>query len=150
MWRYFELLSFRVSTAQLGEMRHAVERGEKNPRDFKVELASELVERFHGARAAQSAIDFWNESVRGGAVPADLPLKEVVADISGLAIAAVLKAAGLTSSTSEAIRKIGERAVRIDGVVIEDRTLVLAVGVEYLLQVGKRSFCRVRLISTAS
>jgi tyrosyl-tRNA synthetase len=150
MWRYFELLSFRVSSAQLREMRHAVEGGEKNPRDFKVALASELVERFHGPQAAQSAIDFWNESVRGGAVPADMPLKEVVADIPGLAIAAVLKAAGLTSSTSEAIRKIAERAVRIDGVVIEDRTLVLDVGVEYLLQVGKRSFCRVRLTSTNS
>jgi tyrosyl-tRNA synthetase len=150
MWRYFELLSFRVSVAQLRELRAAVQQGERNPRDLKFELASELVERFHGAPAAQAAIAFWNETVRGGAVPTDLRLKEIEIAAHQEGIATVLKVTGLTSSTSEAVRKIAERAVRVDGAVVEDRALMLATGVEYLLQVGKRSFCRVRLKSSSA
>jgi tyrosyl-tRNA synthetase len=148
MWRYFELLSFRVSVAQLRELRAAVQQGGRNPRDLKFELAAELVERFHGAHAAQAAIAFWNETVRGGAVPTDLPLKEIEIAAHQEGIATVLKVAGLASSASEAARKIAERAVRVDGVVVEDRAVALAVDVEYLLQVGKRSFCRVRLKSS--
>lgn len=148
MWRYFELLSFRVSVAQLRELRTAVQQGERNPRDLKIQLAAELVERFHGAPAAQAAIAFWNETVRGGAVPADLPLKEIEIAADQEGVATVLKIAGLTSSASEAVRKIAERAVRVDGAVVEDRALMLVAGVDYLLQVGKRSFCRVRLKSS--
>ncbi|MDZ4812738.1 MAG: tyrosine--tRNA ligase [Pseudomonadota bacterium] len=146
MWRYFELLSFRMSVTELRSAREGVLRGEINPRDLKVRLAAELVARFHGESAAQSAIDYWNETVRGGAVPQDIALKELHVHLVGEGIAAVLKAAGLVPSTSEAVRKINERAVRVDGVVVEDRSLALAHGVEHLLQVGKRSFCRVRLL----
>ncbi len=148
MWRYFELLSFRVSVAQLRELRVAVLQGGKNPRDLKLDLAAELVERFYGAPAAEAAIAFWNETVRGGGVPADLPLKEIEIASSQEGIVAVLRAAGLAASSSEAARKIGERAVRVDGVVVEDRAVTLSTEVEYLLQVGKRSFCRVRLKSS--
>ncbi len=64
----------------------------------------------------------------------------------GIRIGALLKAAGLAPSTSEAMRKLGERAVRVDGEVVEDRDLLLAAGCEHLLQLGKRGFARVRLI----
>lgn len=147
MWRYYELLSFRMSVSQLREARLAVQQGSRNPRDLKVELAAELVARFHNESAAQAAIAYWNDTVRGGAVPQDLELKVLPSSPSGETITAVLKASGLTASTSEAARKIAERAVRIDGVVVEDRGLVLHTGVDYLMQVGKRSFCRVRLHS---
>jgi tyrosyl-tRNA synthetase len=75
-------------------------------------------------------------------------LKEIEIASSQEGIVAVLRAAGLASSSSEAARKIGERAVRVDGVVVEDRAVTLSIGVEYLLQVGKRTFCRVRLKSS--
>jgi tyrosyl-tRNA synthetase len=146
LWRYFELLSFRMSVTQLREARIAVQQGQLNPRDLKLQLAAELVERFHGPAAAESAVGYWNETVRGGLVPQDLVLKELRCGAGGEGIAAVLKAAGLVPSTSEAVRKINERAVRIDGAVVEDRSVILVPDQDYLLQVGKRSFVRVRLI----
>ena len=145
MWRYFELLSFQMSVSQLRDARSAVLRGELNPRDLKVQLAMELVARFHSPAAAQAAISFWNETVRGGAVPENIELKEFSSRVVGNGIAAVLKAAGLVPSTSEAVRKIAERAVRVDGVVVEERSQQLAPDTDHLLQVGKRAFCRVRL-----
>jgi tyrosyl-tRNA synthetase len=150
MWRYFELLSFRMSLSDLREARRATESGERNPRDLKVELARELVARFHGESAAESAQAFWDQTVRGGAVPQDLVTRELLIPAQGETISVILKMAGLTSSSSESARKIAERAVRIDGVVVEDRAAVLAIGSEYLLQVGKRSYCRVRLGPVAS
>jgi tyrosyl-tRNA synthetase len=146
MWRYFELLSFRMSVAALRDQKAAVARGERNPRDLKVELAAELVARFHGEAAAAAAIAYWNESVRGGAVPDDVPTRDLQIKAAGEPIGALLKAAGLVPSGSEAVRKIAERAVRVDGAVVEDRALLLMPGGEHLLQVGKRSFCRVRLL----
>ena len=66
--------------------------------------------------------------------------------LEGVRIAALLTAAGLTPSNSEANRKLKERAVRIDGEVIEDAQRVFAPGFEGVLAVGKRTFARVRLI----
>jgi len=145
MWRYFELLSFRMSSAQIREAKQSVERGERNPRDLKIALAEELVARFHGPAAANEAVAFWNETVRGGAVPQDVPTRMLIVPATGESIAAVLRGCGLCASSSEAARKIAERAVRVDGVLIEDRGLMLLPSREYLLQVGKRAFCKVQL-----
>ncbi|MBS0569389.1 MAG: tyrosine--tRNA ligase [Proteobacteria bacterium] len=145
MWRYFELLSFDKSLADLTRMRAEVAAG-KNPRDFKMELAAELTARFHDKSAAQAAIAHWNEVVQGGGVPQDIPVKDIPVAAPGIRIGALLKAAGLVPSTSEAMRKLGERAVRVDGQVVEDRELTLAAGGEHLLQFGKRGFARVRLV----
>jgi len=146
MWRYYELLSFARSLGELRQMREAVAAG-RNPRDYKMELAAELTARFHGAGAAQAAITHWNEVVQGGGVPQDIPVRDIPVAAGGIRIGALLKAAGLAPSTSEALRKLGERAVRVDGIVTEDRELTLQVGGEHLLQLGKRGFARVRLIA---
>ena len=144
MWRWFTLLSFEKSLEDINRMKAAVAGG-ANPRDFKVQLGRELVDRFHGAGSGDAAIAHWNEVVRGGAVPTDLPLLDILVPAEGIRLAALLRAAGLASSGAEAGRKIAERAVRIDGVVTEDRDLTLAAGSEHLLQLGKRGFARVRL-----
>jgi tyrosyl-tRNA synthetase len=146
MWRWFTLLSFEKSLADIAAMRAAVAAG-GNPRDFKVQLARELVDRFHGAGAGEAAIRHWNEVVRGGAVPADLPVQEIPVPAEGIRIGALLRAAGLAASGAEAGRKLTERAVRIDGVLAEDRELTLSAGDECLLQLGKRGFARVRLVA---
>jgi tyrosyl-tRNA synthetase len=146
MWRYYELLSFARSLGDLKQMREAVAAG-RNPRDYKMELAAELTARFHGAGAAQEAITHWSEVVQGGGVPQDIPLRDIPVSAGGIRIGALLKAAGLAPSTSEALRKLGERAVRVDGTVTEDRELTLQVGGEHLIQLGKRGFARVRLIA---
>ena len=145
MWRWFMLLSFDKSLDDIVRMKSAVTGG-SNPRDFKVQLARELVDRFHGGGAGEAAIRHWNEVVRGGAVPMDLPLQEVPVPMEGIRIGALLRAAGLASSGAEASRKLAERAVRVDGVVTEDRDLSLVAGSEHVLQLGKRGFARVRLV----
>jgi tyrosyl-tRNA synthetase len=145
MWRYFELLSFEKSMADIARLRAEVRGGERNPRDAKMELAAELTARFHGRQAADAAIRYWHETVRGGAVPQDVATTEIEVGAEGIRIGALLKRCALAPSTSEALRKIAERAVRIDGAVVEDRELVLKAGAEHLVQLGKRGFARVRL-----
>ena len=146
MWRYFELLSFEKSLAQLKTMREAIAAGQVNPRDYKMQLAVELTTRFHGAGAGDAAVKHWNDVVQGGGVPQGLVMTDIVVPPDGLRIGALLKAAGLAPSTSEAMRKLNERAVRVDGNVVEDRELTFHAGAEHLLQLGKRGYAKVRLI----
>ena len=145
MWRWFELLSFDVSLDELARMKREVESGALNPRDAKLRLARELATRFHDAAAAEQAIAGWHAVVRGEGDTSLLPLSEIAAPAEGLRLPALLTAAGLTASNSEANRKLKERAVRIDAEVVEDAQRVFAVGFEGVLQVGKRNFARVRL-----
>ncbi|WHZ20020.1 MAG: Tyrosyl-tRNA synthetase [Rhodanobacteraceae bacterium] len=147
MWRWFELLSFDVSLDELAVMQRDVASGALNPRDAKLRLARELAARFHGAAAAELAIAGWHAVVRGEGDTSSLPLNEVSVPAEGLRLPALLTAAGLTSSNSEANRKLKERAVRIDAVVADDPQRVFAAGFEGVLQVGKRNFARVRLVS---
>ena len=146
MWRWIELLSFEISIAEAGSLRRDIEAGALNPRDLKLRLARELATRFHGAEAAENAVAGWNAAVRGEGDTSSLALTDVLVPQEGLRIAALLTAAGLTPSNSEANRKLKERAVRIDGEVIEDTQRVFAPGFEGVLAVGKRTFARVRLV----
>jgi tyrosyl-tRNA synthetase len=146
MWRYYELLSFEKSLADIKTMKTSVEGG-TNPRDFKMALAAELTARFHDKAAADGAIKHWNDVVQGGGVPQDLKTVQIAIPTAGIRIPALLKALGLAPSTSEAMRKLNERAVRVDGVVVEDRELALQIGGEHLLQLGKRGFAKVKLVA---
>jgi tyrosyl-tRNA synthetase len=146
MWRWFELLSFEVSLDELARMKREVEGGQLNPRDAKLRLARELAARFHDAAAAEQAIAGWHAVVRGEGDTALLPQTDIAVPAEGLRLAALLTAAGLTTSNSEANRKLRERAVRIDAVVVEDAQQIFHAGFEGVLQVGKRNFARVRLV----
>ncbi|OHE84955.1 MAG: tyrosine--tRNA ligase [Lysobacterales bacterium RIFOXYD1_FULL_69_11] len=146
MWRWIELLSFGISMAEAATLRTDIESGQLNPRDLKLRLARELAARFHGGLEAEQAVAGWNAAVRGQGDTAQLPLNDVAIPAEGMRIAALLTAAGLTPSNSEANRKLRERAVRIDGAVVEDAQLTLAPGFEGVLAVGKRTFARVRLV----
>ena len=147
MWRWFELLSFDVSLAELARMKQDVAAGQLNPRDAKLLLARELAVRFHGAAAAENAIAGWHAVVRGEGDTRLLAQADLAVPAAGLRIAALLVAAGLASSNSEASRKLKERAVRVDAEVFEDPQRLFMPGFEGVLQVGKRSFARVRLVS---
>ena len=146
MWRWFELLSFEVSLADLARMRQDVAAGQLNPRDAKLVLARELAARFHGAAAAENAIAGWHAVVRGEGDTSLLAQADIAVPAEGLRIAALLVAAGLAPSNSEASRKLKERAVKVDAQVFEDPQRVFTPGFEGVLQVGKRSFARVRLV----
>jgi len=145
MWRWFELLSFEKTLDDIVRMRREAESGAVNPRDFKLQLARELAARFQGEAEAERAIAGWHAVVRGEGDTAALPLSEIAVPAEGLKLPALLTAAGLAASNSEANRKIKERAVRIDAQVTEDAQRVFAPGFEGVLQVGKRNFARVRL-----
>ena len=149
MWRWFELLSFEVSLDELAAMRREVEAGTLNPRDAKLRLARELAARFHDATAADQAIAGWHAVVRGQGDTRQLPLAHIAVPAEGLRTAALFKAAGLAASNSEANRKLKERAVRIDGEIVEDAQRVFGPGFEGVLQIGKRNFARVRLTDAA-
>ena len=139
MWRYYALLSFR-SEAEIAKIKAEVEAG-RNPKEAKVMLAKEITARFHSAQAADAAEqDFINRS-KGG-IPDEIP--EVSLAGAPMGIAALLKAAGLAPSTSEANRLIDGGGVRVDGAVVSDKGLKLGAGV-CVVQVGKRKFARVTL-----
>lgn len=147
MWRWIDLLSFDISIDEAKQLRADVEAGSINPREIKLRLARELATRFHDAAAAEQAIAGWNAAVTGHGDITQLPLQEVAIPAEGLRIGALLTAAGLTPSNSEASRKLKERAVKVDGEVVEDAQTVLQPGFEGLLQVGKRTFARVLLVA---
>ena len=143
MWRYFELLSFRP-VSEVDGWRGAVAAG-ANPRDIKFRLAEEVVGRFHGPRHAQRALDAFVARFQRGALPDNIPEIDASTGGAGLLIANLLRDAGLASSTSEAIRLIGQGAVRIDGERLEDARLRCAPGTAHIYQVGKRRFARVKV-----
>src|SRR5690606_22147727 len=115
--------------------------------DVKLRLARELAARFHDTAAADTAIAGWHAAVTGQGDTALLPLQDVASPAEGIRIAALLTAAGITPSNSEANRKLKERAVKVDGIVVEDAGTSFAPGFEGVLQVGKRNFARVRLVA---
>ena len=147
MWKWIELLSFEISAAEAGKLRSEVASGVLNPRDVKQRLARELAARFHDVAAAETAIAGWHAAVTGQGDTSLLELKDVAIPAEGIRIAALLTAAGITPSNSEANRKLKERAVKIDGAVVEDASLILRPGFEGVLAVGKRNFARVRLVA---
>jgi tyrosyl-tRNA synthetase len=140
MWRYFELLSFQPSS-EIVNLKREMADG-RNPRDIKIMLAQELVERFHSKRAAEQALEDFQARFQRGAMPEVMPEVSVAA----APIAQVLKQADLVSSTSEALRLIEGGGVRVDGDKVSDKTLILKAGITVVMQVGKRRFARVRLI----
>ena len=143
MWRYFELLSFEpMSTMQAWKDEIAAG---VNPRDIKVRLSKELVARFHDQSAADGAWDEFQARFQRKEIPHDMPEVTLEAGADGLRIPNVLKEAGLTQSTSDAMRMLKQGAVRIDGQRVEDKGLVLQAGGPLVVQVGKRRFARITL-----
>ncbi|MDX1335812.1 MAG: tyrosine--tRNA ligase [Gammaproteobacteria bacterium] len=143
MWRYFELLSFRPMS-EIEGFKQDIENG-KNPRDIKFLLGEELVARFHSQAEARNAREQFVARFQKGAMPDEIEEKSVSAPDGEIGIASLLKEAGLTPSTSEAIRMIKQGAVKIDGERVEDTRLTLSVGTTHVYQVGKRRFAKVTL-----
>ena len=143
MWRYIELLS-AAGLDEIGRWKKDVDAG-GNPRDVKIRFAQEIVERFHDRGAAAAALDDWNARFRDGGTPTDLEERTITVATEGTAIAQVLKSSGLVPSTSEALRMIEQRGVKVNGDTVADKALQLTAGATYILQVGKRKFAKVTL-----
>ncbi|MDH3671505.1 MAG: tyrosine--tRNA ligase [Gammaproteobacteria bacterium] len=148
MWRYLELLSF-ADMATIAKWRQEVEQG-LNPRDIKVRLAKEIVTRFHGKAAAENADEDFVTKFRLRAMPTNIPEREVPSAAASVSISHVLKSAGLTKSTSEAMRLVKQGGVRIDGEPVGDPNQSIAAGASVVVQVGKRRFARVTITKEES
>jgi len=146
MWRYFDLLSFR-SLEEIGKLKAEVGAG-ANPRDVKMALADEIVTRFHDEAAAAAAREGFIGRHRHGEIPDDLPERVLTSVGPEMGLPQLLREAGLVASASEAIRMVKQRAVRINGELVDDPTLPIRAGGEpHVYQVGRRRFARVRLAS---
>jgi len=141
MWRYYELLSFR-SAEEITALKRECEAG-RNPRDAKVALAEEIVARFHSKAAAERALGDFESRFRDGAMPESMPEVTLHTAGAGLAVPQLAKQAGLVESTSEAMRLIAQRGLRIDGEIVADKGLIVPAGRTIVLQAGKRKFARV-------
>jgi len=141
MWRYYELLSFR-SIDEIAALKRECDGG-RNPRDAKVALAQEIVARFHSPQAADEALARFESRFRDGAIPDEMPEFTLHATDGGLPIAQLAKQAGVVDSTSEALRLIQQRGLRVDGEVVADKGLAIPAGRTIVVQAGKRRFARV-------
>ncbi len=147
MWRYYELLSFK-SMSDIKKWRQSCEEGE-NPRNYKVALAQEIIGRFHGYEAAKKALESFEARFQRGVIPDEMDEVVLTAqEEEAYPIANLLKDAGLTKSTSEAIRMIKQGAVKIDGERVSDPKVRISVGQQQVFQVGKRKFARVKVQKT--
>jgi len=143
MWRYIELLSFE-SPQKINAKKRAIEQG-GNPRDVKFDFAKEIVTRFHGLQAAEAAAADFETRFKRDEIPVNIPEVNLNSEGSGLTLPRLLKQAGLTASTSEALRLIEQGGVRIDGEKVVNKSLTFGPGKRFVVQVGKRKFARVTI-----
>jgi tyrosyl-tRNA synthetase len=141
MWRYYLLLSFRPM-GEVSALRRECEAG-RNPRDAKVALAQEIVARFHSKADAERALASFEARFRGGAMPDTMPEMTIETAGAGIAIANLAKQAGVVDSTSEALRLIAGKGLKLDGEVVADRGTTVPAGATVVVQAGKRRFARV-------
>ncbi len=141
MWRYYELLSFKPIEIING-YKDKIAQG-ANPRDVKIDLAKELIERFHDTAAAEAAHQEFINRFQKGALPDDMPEMDIVTENGEIAIANLLKDAGLVVSTSDAMRMIKQGAAKIEGEKVTDNKLIIKAGSSAVYQVGKRKFAKI-------
>jgi tyrosyl-tRNA synthetase len=143
MWVYYEVISYKP-LEEIEKLRTEVANG-MNPRDVKFILGKEIVARFHGEEAAEHAQAAFIAQFQQGAMPEDLPEVHVTIGAEGMKLANLIATAGLTDSTSDALRMIMQGAVKIDGERVTDKNLLMQAGQTIILQVGKRRFSKLIL-----
>lgn len=145
MWRYYDLLSFKTR-GQIEQLKNAVTDG-RNPRDVKIELAKEIIERFHDKNQAETAHQAFIDRFQKGEIPEDLD-EQIIDNPESMAISQLMKLMQLSKSTSESIRLINQGAVKVNGERVSDPTVKLDNNEVYIIQVGKRRIAKVRLTNS--
>jgi tyrosyl-tRNA synthetase len=143
MWNWYDLLSLK-SNQEIADLKRQCAEG-RNPRDAKVLLAKEIVERFHSRAEADAAEEEFNARFRGGAMPSDIPEVTLEAPAEGMPIGVLIRSAGLAPSSAEANRNVDQGGVKINGEKVTDRRLKIKAPAELVLQVGKRKWAKVTL-----
>jgi len=141
MWRYFELLSFK-DVVIIDNYKKGANDSTLNPRDIKLDLASEIVERFHGSTESKKAHDNFLKQFQKKEITDETPIIEVRSD--SLDIISLLVSEGkVISGTSEARRLIKQNAVKINNQVIDSNEYICPSNEEFILNVGKKKVFRV-------
>ena len=143
MWRYIELLSF-ASLDEIASWKKSVKAGQ-NPRDIKVTFAQEIVARFHSKEAASKALDNFQTRSKGG-IPDNVPEVSITIQADTIGILQLLKEAALIASTSEGMRLIEGGGIKIDGERLEDGKKMILKNSEFVAQVGKRKFAKIKVV----
>jgi len=144
MWRYYELLS-DLTPAEILAKREAVARGDIHPKRAKMDLAREIVARFHGGEAAVRAEEEFERVFKEGRLPSEMPEFTIVTDKRTVWLPRIITAVRFARSTSEAIRAIQQGSVRWDGERITDRDAEIPCDDgEHVLKYGKKRFARIR------
>ena len=143
MWRWFDLLSFK-STDEIAKLKAEQAKG-MNPRDIKIQLAKELIARFHDDKSAELAEDKFINQFQKKNIPVEIEELLITISEDSIPLANLLKKSGMTSSTSEAMRMIQQGAVRIDEEKVSDPKLLISAGTSAVYQVGKRKFKKITL-----
>ncbi|HET9762023.1 MAG TPA: tyrosine--tRNA ligase [Casimicrobiaceae bacterium] len=144
MWRYYDLLSFRTGE-EIAALKRQCAEG-RNPREVKVMLAQEIVARFHSRAAAAAALAEFEARFRAGAVPESMPEVTLHSGGNGLPVPQLAKQAGVVESTSEALRLIAQRGLKLDGEIVADKARIVPAGPTGVLQAGKRRFARITVV----
>jgi len=143
MWRYIELLSF-ATLDEIQKCKANVKAGQ-NPRDIKVTFAQEIVARFHSKKAATEALDNFQTRAKGG-IPENVPEVNIAIQTDTIGILQILKEAALVASTSEGMRLIEGGGIKIDGERLEDGKKMISKNSEFVAQVGKRKFAKIKVL----
>ena len=143
MWRYIELLSF-ATLDEIQNWKANVKAGQ-NPRDIKVTFAQEIVARFHSKEAATQALDNFQTRAKGG-IPENVPEVNITIQTDTIGILQILKEAALVASTSEGMRLIEGGGIKIDGERLEDGKKMISKNSEFVAQVGKRKFAKIKVL----
>lgn len=146
MWRYFELLSFR-GEKEISKLKEEANQG-KNPKDIKILLAKEIVARFHSLSASNLAHEEFEAQFKQHQIPKDIQEITLTANNNncGILLANLLKNAGLVATTSEALRIIKQRGLKINNQVVDSNLEITANGTANIYQVGKRRFAKITVV----
>ena len=142
IWRYYELLSFR-SIDDIESLRQEMENG-RNPKDIKIELAKELITRFHGEEAAATADKSAGNLIVEGELPEGTPELEV--ELGGqedMPVSAIINKTNLAQNSAQAKDMLTNGRVKVDWEVVDAKQR-LAAG-EYIIQAGKKKIAKVTL-----
>lgn len=140
--RYFDLLSFK-SVEDIKVLLKEIAEG-RNPQEVKKILALELVERFHGAEAAENAHKGAGNLITEGELPEGTPEVTISrAEFGGeLFIATILRVAGLNPNAAAAKDAVARGAVKVDWNVV-DMSFSVKENVTLIVQSGKKAIAKV-------
>lgn len=145
--KYYELVT-DVLPWEIDKIKQSLQSGEVNPRDVKMNLATEIVKLYHGEKEAFEAEEHFKNVFQKGLIPEDIKeidiaSQELVENSNKLSIlVSLIRKADFASNNSEAKRLISQGGVKINGEKVENLE-TLIINNEDILQVGKKNFAKI-------